>query len=468
MKKIVKFATSIALLFYFAPGVAALPTKVSELIKKSPLSNEEISLWVAPVDGGQPLLEYQATTPRNPASVAKLFTTGTGLLLLGENYRWRSEFYAEGQFEQGVLYGNLYIKTYGNPHFVEEELTDMVIELRNKGINRIEGEIIIDGGYFQPIFDSPHDFDGNGFEPYNAIPTAVNINFRTADLIFDAGSSGVEVTTNPPLFYTKFNNQIKLVKKSKCTSKDFTPHLKVDPSQDLVTLTGQMATACRQQRLKKVFADPGDVLYGHFKKAWELTGGEITEGWYYGAVPETATLIYTAYSKSLAEQISLMNKNSNNVMTRQLFLTLGAELSAPPATVEKSRQIIDAKLTEMGMDTTGLYIDNGAGLSRDVQVSAKQTGELLLLMQDSRVNQYFENSLAVAGVDGTLRKRLRGTPLEGNAIGKTGTLKNAKSVAGYLTAESGIKYAFVMLFEGRHATSGRQLQDDIMLWIYSH
>lgn len=468
MKKGLQFALITTFVLHFSALWAALPADVQALIKKSPLAAEEVSLWVAPVDGGAPLLDFQSNVPRNPASVAKLFTTGAGLLLLGEGYRWRSEFYAEGEVDNGVLLGNLYIKTFGNPHFVEEELMDMVIALRNQGIDRIDGEIILDGSYFQPLNDNPHDFDGNGFEPYNAIPSAVNINFRTADLVFNVIDGQVQVTTDPPLYYTKIDSDIQLINKQGCKAADFIPHLKVDYNQDLVSLTGKIAKGCDQQRLKKVFADPGDILYGHFKKDWELTGGEVTHGWYYGVVPESAKLIYTAYSKPLSEQISLMNKQSNNVMTRQLFLTLGAELTAPPATLEKSREVIATKLTEMGIDTTNLYLDNGSGLSRDTQVTAKQTGQLLMLMQDPRVADYYEASLAVAGVDGTLRRRLRGTGLEGNAIGKTGTLRDAKAVAGYLTAQSGQKYIYVMLFEGRHAKAGRQLQDDIMLWVYAH
>lgn len=468
MKKKFKFALIVGLLLCFSKSFAELPGDIDALIKKSALAPEEVSLWVAPVGGGTALIDFQSNVPRNPASVAKLFTTGMGLLLLGENYRWRSEFYIEGKTEGGILLGNLFIKTYGNPHFVEEELMDMVIALRNQGIDRIDGEIIIDGSYFQPITANPHEFDGNGFEPYNAIPSAVNINFRTADLVFNVEGGHVQVSTDPPLYYTKVDSQVQLVNKNGCKASDFIPHLTVDYSQDLVTLTGKMAKGCDKQRLKKVFADPGDILYGHFKKAWELTGGELAQGWYYGVVPESAQIIHTAYSKPLVEQISLMNKMSNNVMTRQLFLTLGAELTAPPATVEKSRQVIDNKLAELGIDNGGLYLDNGAGLSRDTQVTARQTGELLMLMQDPRIVDYFEESLAVMGVDGTLRRRLRGTPLEGNAIGKTGTLKNARALAGYLTAESGVKYAYVMLFEGRHAAAGRQLQDDIMQWIYAH
>lgn len=456
----------IALLNLSIATAGQLPPAVDQAIQESPLNRQSISLWIAPVDGGSPLVDYHSNTLRTPASVAKLITSGVSLYLLGENYRWKTDFYTDARITNNVLTGNLYIKGHGNPYLVEEALMDMVIELRNMGINHIQGDVILDNSYFINTLENPDFFDGHGLEPYNALPNALSINFRTIELIFDNQQGKIRITSNPQLTYTDIQNNMTFNKAKRCRGKGFRPIIEVDNSRDLIIVSGAMSRQCKHQSMKKVLTDAGDLFYGHFKQAWLLSGGTISGKWHYGRLPPTAKRLYSGQSKPLYEQIAAMNKHSNNLMTRQLFLTIGAELTQPPATLPKARAIVLNKLQALGIKTHGLFIDNGSGLSRKSKITAKQLGQFLLSMQDPRVKLFFEQSLAIVGVDGTLRRRLRNTPVAGNAIGKTGTLKNAKSVAGYLTAQSGKKYAYVMLFNGPKARAGRPLMDNIMQWLY--
>lgn len=453
---------------WFAMPAFALPQAVSEAIERSPLAPESISLWIAPVDGvGVPIVDYQSHITRTPASVTKVITTGVSLFLLGENYRWNTEFYTNGTIKGDVLNGDLIIKGHGNPYLVEERLMDMVIALRNLGIDRIAGNVILDNSYFVNGVEHPDAFDGHGLEPYNAIPSALSINFRTADLVVENRGGQIEIKTDPALEYTQIRNEMTFNNVKRCRGKGFAPHISVDNTQDIVTVTGTMSRQCKVQTMTKVFTGAGDLFFGHFKKAWELTGGAFSGSWFYGQVEPQMTLLYRSESVPLYEQISAMNKLSNNIMTRQLFLTIGAELTQAPATLEKSRAVVLNKLHELGVPTQNLLIDNGSGLSRQTQMTAAQLGRFMLAMQDNRVRPFFENSLSIAGVDGTLKRRLKGTPLEGNAIGKTGTLKGVKSLVGYLTAQSGQKYAYAMLFEGRRAKAGRPLMDELLQWLYT-
>lgn len=463
-------AVNISLIVLLSLSIAVaekLPSAVDQAIQKSPLNRQSISLWIAPVDGGSPIVDYHSNTPRTPASVAKLITTGIGLYLLGENYRWRTDFYTNAKISRKTLTGNLYIKGHGNPYLVEEDLMDMVIELRNRGINHIQGDVVLDNSYFINTLENPDFFDGHGFEPYNALPNALSINFRTIELVFDNQQGKIKISSVPQLTYTKIQNNMTFNKAKRCRGKGFRPRIEVDNSQDLIIVSGSLSRQCKHQGMKKVLTDAGDLFYGHFKQAWLLSGGTISGKWHYGRLPQTAKRLYSDQSKPLYEQIAAMNKHSNNIMTRQLFLTIGAELTQPPATLAKARAIVQNKLQALGIKTQGLFIDNGSGLSRKSKITAKQLGHFLLTMQDPRVKSFFEQSLAIVGVDGTLRRRLRNTAVAGNAIGKTGTLKNAKSVAGYLTAQSGKKYVYVMLFNGPKARAGRPLMDDIMQWLYT-
>ncbi len=454
----------------FCSSVFALPIAVQSEIEESPLTPEQISLWIAPADNpSAPIVDFQSHIPRTPASVMKIITTGTGLLALGADYRWKTEFYTDGLFNNGTLNGNLIIKGYGDPYMVQEDMADMVSALQISGLLHINGNVILDNSYFSHSDTNPDTFDGHGIEPYNAIPNALSINFRTIQLSLITKKNHINITTDPKLTYTRIKNTMTLNRAKHCRGqKAFKPEINVDTAQHLITVSGTMSHRCKRKELTKVLTDAGDLYFGHFKKAWKRQGGAITGTWQYGSVPRNAKLFYRHQSRlPLSEQIAAMNKRSNNIMTRQLFLTIGAEQIEPPASLEKSRQVVMQQFKHFGIDTHNFFIDNGSGLSRSASISAKQLGQFLLAMHRSRASQTFEQSLSIAGVDGTLRYRLKDTPLAGNAIGKSGTLKQVKSLAGYLYAHSGKKYIYVMLFEGENARSGRPLMDNILQWIYT-
>lgn len=444
-----------------------LPFAVSDMMSRSPVPEEQTSLWIAPVDSDTPIVDWHSQIPRPPASITKVITTGVGLLLLGENYRWRTEFYTNGSLQNGTLTGDLFIKGYGNPYLVEENLMDMVVELRQRGIKQINGRIVLDNTYFILNDEDPDAFDGHGMEAYNAIPNALNVNFHTVKVDLNATARGVSVTTNPELSYLTINNQMKLSRNGRCRGSGFAPNFSYDSQTQTLTATGTMSRSCHKQALTRVLGDAGDIFFSLFKQAWLQTGGDLHDRWLYGKVPAGMKLIYQSESQPLYEQIQPMNKLSNNLMTRQLFLTIGAELTQPPATLVKSRAVAEHKLKQLGVDTRGLMIDNGSGLSRQTRLSAKQLGTFLQAMYRSPVRPFFEQSLSVMGVDGTLKRRLRGTPLQGNAIGKTGTLGNAKTLVGYVTAKSGRKFVYAIMFEGRAAKAGRPMMDDLLQWIYA-
>ncbi|MBS9781552.1 MAG: D-alanyl-D-alanine carboxypeptidase/D-alanyl-D-alanine-endopeptidase, partial [Gammaproteobacteria bacterium] len=435
-----------------------------------PLTDNQVSLWIAPTDNPTtPIVDYHSEIPRTPASVMKVITTGTGLLLLGADYRWKTEFYTDGSINNGTLNGNLIIKGYGDPYMVEENMADIVSALKINGLSHINGKVILDNNYFQHSDENPDAFDGHGFEPYNAIPNALSINFRTITLNFTVKNKQIHISSDPQLSYTHIKNEMRFNRQKRCRGRRaFTPKIKLDKAQGLIIVSGTMSRNCKEQKISKVLTDAGDLYFGHFRRAWQEQGGTISGTWVYGQVPSTATLFYQYQSHlPLSEQIAAMNKKSNNIMTRQLFLTIGAEKMQAPATLDKSRQVVKQQLNQLGVDTQDLFVDNGSGLSRMASISAKQLGQFLLAMHRSPASHTFEQSLSVAGVDGTLRKRLRNTPLAGNIIGKSGTLKKVKSLAGYMHSQSGKKYIYVMLFEGKNARAGRLLMDNILQWVYT-
>jgi D-alanyl-D-alanine carboxypeptidase/D-alanyl-D-alanine-endopeptidase (penicillin-binding protein 4) len=162
-----------------------------------------------------------------------------------------------------------------------------------------------------------------------------------------------------------------------------------------------------------------------------------------------------------------MNKFSNNVMTRQLLLTIGAEVGSVPGTLRKGRAAISRWMSERGIPVRGFVIDNGAGLSRRARLRATTLAQVLLDAHRSPLRSELMSTLPLAAVDGSMRKRQRGGPLAGRAHLKTGLLDGVRSIAGVVHGPSGRDYIVVMLqnFKGVHIGGGTRVQDAMLQWV---
>ena len=173
-------------------------------------------------------------------------------------------------------------------------------------------------------------------------------------------------------------------------------------------------------------------------------------------------------SPALSEIIARINKHSNNVMTRQVLHTLAAEVSGPPGTAAGGRKVIDAWLTEHGLEACTLALENGAGLSRDAQICASAMGEMLAFAWKQPYMPEFLASMSLSGLDGTLRRRFEGSELVGQAHLKTGSLDHVAAIAGYLQARSGRRFAVVAMQNHHdiHRGPGEEVQEALLRWLY--
>ena len=156
-------------------------------------------------------------------------------------------------------------------------------------------------------------------------------------------------------------------------------------------------------------------------------------------------------------------------MTRQIFLTMGAEKFGAPATIEKARDAATSALAARGLDFPELALDNGAGLSRDTRISARNLGRLLLAAHNSPFKAEYESSLALSGLDGTMRRRFRNDELTGKSHLKTGRLNGVFAMAGYLQAKSGREFIVVAIqnHPQAHRGPGEEAHSALMRWIYT-
>jgi len=235
-----------------------------------------------------------------------------------------------------------------------------------------------------------------------------------------------------------------------------------------VVFSGNYARACNKRTLYRRVSEAQDHYQHFFLPLWSQLGGSVDGKITQGIVPAGARKVLEESSISLAEAVRLVNKFSNNVMTGQILLSIGAQKFDPPGTTEKGIAAVRAWLVEHDLDHPALQLDNGAGLSRDARISAGLLGKLLLHVYKQAYMPEFIAALPVSGYDGTMARRFNDTPLVGHAHIKTGLLDFVQSMAGYVTTATGKRYVVVLLHNDSraHTRSAEKLQNQVISWIY--
>jgi D-alanyl-D-alanine carboxypeptidase/D-alanyl-D-alanine-endopeptidase (penicillin-binding protein 4) len=232
--------------------------------------------------------------------------------------------------------------------------------------------------------------------------------------------------------------------------------------------SGAYPRRCGERAVNVAVLDHSAFFARGFMALWRQAGGAWRGQLREGATPAQARRVATHYGPPLAEIVHDINKFSNNVMARNLFLTIGAVVDQPPATTARAAQVIERWLAAAHLLGDGLVLDNGAGLSHTSRISAQSLAALLQAAYKSQVAQPFIESLPIVGVDGTMRARLTNKPVLGNAYIKTGTLDGVRAIAGYVTAASGTSYAVVSFINHPRAEAARGALDRLLEWVYQH
>jgi len=405
----------------------------------------------------------------NPASTMKLLTTYAALELLGPTYTWKTEAYATGKLQGDTLYGNLVLKGYGDPELTLEKFWLLLRKLRALGLREIRGDLVEDRSYFEPAAYDPAKFDAEPLRVYNVGPDALLLNFKAVRFLFepDAETKNVIVIAEPKPAGLAFTAAVRA---TDGVCGDWRAGIKADFQSNGASaragFTGSMPAACGERYWNaSLFAQP-DYVYGVFKQLWEELGGSIAGGWRDGVVPADARLLATGESASSAELVRNINKFSNNVMARQLFLTLGAEMLKLPGNNERSADVVRAWLAQKKLDFPELVLENGAGLSRQERISAEHMGKLLLDAWHSAVMSELMSSLPLVAYDGTMRRRLRFESIAGQAHIKTGSLNGARTLAGYVQDKQGRRRIVVLFINHPNAAASQPAQDALLEWVY--
>lgn len=451
-------------------GANNLPPRVEQALKANKLSSDALSLALIPLTGPGTPSYLNADRPVNPASTMKLVTTYAALELLGPTHQWKTAFYGDGPLRDGVLQGNLYLKGGGDPKLTMERLWLLLRDLRHAGVRQIQGDLVLERSHFRTDGQTPFDDDGGDrTKPYLVEPDALLVNLKTLRLIVRGEGRGATVQTEPPIPYIHIDNRVKVTAPASCPGwPQVTYNFQPQPDGSLnVIAAGQIPEGCSGQRYLSLLDHPA-FTGGTVRALWSELGGIIAGQDRLGSTPANARLLAQAWSPDVVEVIRDINKYSNNTMARQLFLSIGARHRLPGDgnDAAAAHRAIDQWLTRKGIRAPNLVMENGSGLSRRERISAREMAAMLHAAWKSPYAAEFISSMPLAAMDGTLRKRMRNTPLAGNAHLKTGTLNNVRALAGYSRDAQGHTWAVVAILNHPRPWGASAILDQVLLELH--
>ncbi|HWA39047.1 MAG TPA: D-alanyl-D-alanine carboxypeptidase/D-alanyl-D-alanine-endopeptidase [Burkholderiales bacterium] len=437
----------------------ALPPSVLKELKAVGIPAANVSVVVQEVGAASPHLAERASVQVNPASLMKLVTTYAALELLGPAYRWRTDAYVDGE--------HLVLRGQGDPKLDYENFWLLLRALRSRGLADIRGDLVLDRSWLGAVPNGRIDDDS--FRPYNVPPDALLVNFKSVRFNFlpQYERNFVHVFAEPALPGLQILNELKIVERGCPEGRAFRDMIgaSFQPRPPRAAFTGVYPASCGERDVNVALHEPEDYVGAMLRQLWAEMGGRWNGGVRNGIASPAARLLYTHESAPLAQVVRDINKFSNNVMARQLYLTIGAEAAGAPAVPEKSEAAIRAWLAVKKLRIPDLVLDNGSGLSRAERLSAGSLAAILLAAWRSPVMPEFVASLPIAAADGTMRKRLRSSPAAGQAHLKTGLLSDVRSIAGYVLDRHGKRYVVVMIVNHPRAPEALEALDALVAWV---
>ena len=467
------------LLAFGSTAQAQLPEPVSVQLAAANIAPDAISVLV--LRGDTALVSHFAERAMQPASTIKVLTTLVGLEQLGPAFRGRTELRSAAPVVRDTLMGDLILRGGADADLTGEALTGMLQALRNQGVRKIDGRLVQDRQLFNPARSDiglpPFDESPDAY--YNVIPDALLVNKNMLLLDMRSSATQVQVATQPQLDRVTVESAFTLIDADCAKWEDGWKQPQVVREADgriRIRLLGTYPKNCARGNSINVL-DRHDYVDRLVRQLWQQLGGEVTGPAQDGATPPGARLLAEHVSRSLPEVVRDINKPSDNTLARTLFLSLGSLEADPVAgsrpvpanpletTVSRTDIAIRSWMRKQGINDAGLVLDNGSGLSRTEKMSALQLAGVLQAGLRSKWSPEYQSSLPIAGVDGTMRRRLKDTPAYERARIKTGGLSNVVAIAGYVPDANGRLCVVVAMINSERAGSGRAALDALIEWV---
>jgi len=434
----------------------AIQNEITRIMADPQLKHARLGLYVQNVKSNKVLLNHNGTKSFTPASVMKVISTATALNVLGKNYKFITRLEYDGIIQNGVLKGNLYIRGGGDPTLGAEGLgilmktwTDAIKKLN---IKRIDGKIVGDARIFEHQMTPPNwswvdlgNYYGAGASGLSIHENMYRVYFKSGAKI---GSATTVVRHEPKITNLWFTNEVTAGTKNSGDQS----YIYGSPYSFHRYVRGTIPVGQKAFAVKGSMPDPAlfcaDFLRRKLQTAGVFVNGEATTvrhlkhqnkmSW------KKRTVFHTHYSATLQEIVKKTNLKSMNLYAEHLFKMISQKLKGKGST-KVSASLIESHWRAKGINTGGLVVDDGSGLSRTDLVTPQQLTQILDKMQDSKNFDALFYSLPVAGKSGTMARRCRGTIAQGNLRAKTGSLTGVRSFSGYVTNPQGQRLAFTLM-----------------------
>jgi D-alanyl-D-alanine carboxypeptidase/D-alanyl-D-alanine-endopeptidase (penicillin-binding protein 4) len=485
------------------PGEQELARRIQEIIGQPEAARGFWGIEVYAPQRGRSLYSLHADRYFTPASVTKLFTTAAALDLLGADFQFRTVVGTRGRIDrEGYLHGDLFIVGAGDPDLAgcslpydpgknrEEQPCDvtavldrLAAQVAEKGVRAVGGDLIVDQTFFAP---EPYgaawtvgDLTWGYGAPVRALSLGDNVLTVRVEPAEQLGDPA-RITWEPPTRFYIVENRARTI----APGGETLLYIRRDPGRRTLEISGAIARDHKGRTLRVALEEPSEVIAELFRAALERRGVRVQGGTgaeYAPSPPFTAqpagslpVVLAEQVSLPLLEDIRLINKNSQNLHAEMLLRVLGRQqpprsrlrdrprrLYEPPprrgdGSSEAGLEVLRAWLANAGINPEDVAVRDGSGLARTGLVTPQAVVELLKFAQKQRWGELLRDSLPVAGLDGTLKERMKDQPTRARVRAKTGTLSDANAVAGYVETQAGETLAFA-IFVNHHRLDDRKV-----------
>ena len=439
------FAFLISFPVFAAP--ADLTARLEKVLKSHGISRDTLGISVIDLSAVPTKQVFGLNEQREmiPASITKLATASAALRKLGPSFKFQTTLWSEGAVADGVLKGDLILKGGGDSGFVSETMWFLVNEFVRTGVRKIDGNIVVDDTDFDSVRNDASRDPARVDRAYDAPVGAMSFNWNSINIYVRPTQVGQtpQVYLDPLPDYFQVENKAKTVNKSGVD-------LDISRNGNKVVVRGTIGVGRDEFVAYKNVDDPVDWSGRNLVYFLSQRGISVSGKVRGGKKPEGAKLLAKAESKPVSQHVADMMKFSNNYVAEMLTKDLAAQAGRAPATLEDGMKVIRAHLGELGIEGSRYYLQNPSGLSRKNKMRARDLAEILVQAHnDFPTFGEMLSSLPLAGIDGTLKRRMNGGSAHGWVRAKTGHLSGIVGLAGYAGRKDGTVRAFAFIFNGK-------------------
>lgn len=459
-----KFLCLILFTFSSSSYADGLNETLKNIIKKHRFNENTLGLYVE--DEGKEIFNLNGAKMMVPASLTKIVTGAAVLNNLPLNKKFETTILIKNSIKEGLLAGDLCLKGGGDPSFVSEKMWYLVNELTRTGLKNIAGDLLVDATRFD---DELYDVGRDSMRvdrAFDAPVTAASFNWNSVNIFIRPGSSAgapAVVTLDPVSEYLELENKVKTTSKSGVKNLEAS-RVKVG-DHDKIIVTGTISLDAKEAVIYKSISNPNLWIGMHLKEFLRQRGIGLQGKIKIGGCENSWTVIAAAPSKNLNEITSDMLKFSNNFVAEMLAKNLAAEVGKHPAKMKDGIEQIKQYMDGLGFERKDYILENVSGLTRDNRFSAKQLALVLnTIKNDFLLFPEFASGLPIAGIDGTLKNRMKNKSEQSLVRAKTGYLDGVVGLAGYVGRKNKSPLIFVFMFNGdyQQGMAARPLFDELI------